>query len=105
MKHLALIAAISLACPAAAHAKATQALPQRETLLPRITAVDARYAANQLFGNYAAGLGARLVITPCKPAGRRSRHCIVRIGHDRYLATSCYANSAREPLAAARRLR
>lgn len=105
MKPLAPIIAIALACPAVAVAKDAQMLPRPEVPLPRITAVDARYAAQQLFGNYAGGLGERLVIAPCRTAGERSRKCVVRVGTDRYLAVSSYLNRAREVRAQARRLR
>ena len=105
MKPLAPIIAIALACPAVAVAKDAQTLPRPEVPLPRITAIDARYAANTMFETYAGGLGERLVIAPCKPAGERSRKCIVRVGSDRYLAISSYLNREREVRAQARRLR
>lgn len=93
-----------LALPTTAIAKDATKLPKREHQLPRISAVDARYAAEEIFEMPAAALGDKLVISPCKPIKRRSRVCVARVGPDRYRVVSRYDGIDKSITAAATRL-
>lgn len=70
----------------------------------RITAADARYAAKLVYQAPAGALNERLVITPCKPRGIRSRVCIVRYGTDRFRFAVRYTGPDKSITATATRL-
>lgn len=72
--------------------------------VPRISRTDARYATHAVFDTYAESAGHRLVIAPCKPAGRLSRVCIARVGHERFRVVARYANAELEVIVQHRRL-
>jgi hypothetical protein len=72
----------------------SDATPQAELLPPpRITALDARYAAHSVFDVVAQALDHKPVITPCRPIGSLSRTCRVRIGHARYRIIARYVDA------------
>lgn len=70
----------------------------------RITPVDARYAAKLVYQAPAGALNERLVITPCKPKGVRSRVCVVRYGPERFRFVVRYAGPDKAITASATRL-
>lgn len=97
MRRIGLAVAATVTLTAPAHAL--------KLAVPRISREDARYAVHAVFDAYAGSAGQPLVISPCEPAGRLSRACIARIGHERFRVLSRYANAELEPVVWHHRLR